>query len=173
MADTRDMGSLVPAYAEIPENRIGIDGKLDLNVGLWFEGVWITKSKDIGLLTNQEIFCIGTDYTFSMGNGLYVLLEQLLVANDEQAFQFSRKISYSGLSLSYPIGIVDNLSAIFYYDWENNNSYNFINWNHNFRYLSFYLMAYWNPENYNLPQNGDAGDTFAGPGIQVMLVFNH
>jgi hypothetical protein len=173
MADTRGMGPQVQEYDQIPENRIGLDTKVDLKVGLWFEGTWITKSRDIGELTNQEIFCFGADYTFGIGNGIYVLFEQLLYANGEQPFQFLQKVPYSGFTLTYPIGIVDNLSAIIYYDWDNNNAYNFINWNHNFRHISFYLMGYWNPEQYNLPQNGAGNDTFAGPGIQVMLVYNH
>ena len=167
------MGPQIPEYDQIPENRIGLDTKVDLKVGLWFEGTWITKSKDIGEFTNQEILCIGTDYTFGIGNGLYVLFEQLLYAYCEQPFEFQQKISYSGFTLTYPIGIVDNISAIIYYDWDNNNAYNFINWNHNFKHISFYLMGYWNPEQYNLPQYGAATDTFAGPGIQVMLVYNH
>jgi hypothetical protein len=173
MADTRDMGPLVPAYEKIPENRIGIDTKLDFDFGIWFEGVWITKSKDLGILTNQEIFTLGADYTLPMGNGLYFLFEQLLYSNDEKPFEMEHLTSYSGLTITYPIGVTDNLSAIIYYDWDNHYLYNFVNWNHRFKWLDFYLMAYWNPKDYNLPQNGDAGDTFAGPGVQIMLVFNH
>ncbi len=126
-----------------------------------------------GIYTNQEIFSAGIDYTFGIGNGLYVLFEQFLYSNDEEAFGFSEPISYSGLSLNYPIGIADKISAIIYYDWQSHNSYNFINWNHNFRHVAFYLMAYWNPRTYILPQNGDISNIYAGPGIQVMVVYNH
>jgi len=172
--DTRDLAQSIPAtYEHVPENRIGLDARMDVAVGLWFESTWIRKSRNSGMFTNQEIFSAGADYTLGVGNGLYILCEQLIYSNDEKAFAFEQLVSYTGVSLSYPIGIADRLNAIFYYDWNNNNAYNFINWNHNFRYISIYVMAYWNPEHYNLPQNGNINDTFAGPGIQLMLVYNH
>ena len=171
--DTRDMGNGVPAFADLSENRIGLDGKLDFGVGLWFEGCWINKSKNIGNITNQEILNIGVDNTFKIGRGLNTTFEQLLVASDEYAFAFSNNIVFSALSISYPLGIVDNLNAIIYYDWSNNTSYNFVNWNHNFKYLTLYLMGYWNPQNFLLPQQGNIGNSYSGKGVQVMLVYNY
>jgi hypothetical protein len=171
--DTRALSPTIPVYEKVPENRIGLDAKIDLAVGLWLEGTWIHKGMNSGIYTNQEIFCAGADYTFGIGNGLYVLCEQFLYSSDEEAFSFTDAISYTGISFSYPVGIADNLSAIIYYDWTSHNSYNFVNWNHNFRHLAFYLMAYWNPEQFNLPQNGNISNTFAGPGLQVMLVYDH
>jgi len=80
--DTRDLVNNVPAFTKIPENRIGIDGKWDLGVGLWFEGSWVNKSTDIGTLTNQEIMNVGADNTFKIGKGLTTTLENLFVASD-------------------------------------------------------------------------------------------
>jgi len=171
--DTRDMGYGVPAFAEIPENRIGLDAKWDLGVGLWFEGTWISKSKDVGNLTNQEILNIGADNTFGIGKGLTATFEQLLVASDKHAFAFNNNVLFSGLSLSYPLGLVDNVNAIVYYDWKSNAAYNFLNWNHNFKNISFYLMGYWNPQNFLLPQQGNVGSSYSGQGIQAMLVYNY
>jgi len=173
VADMRDMGFARPRFFEVPENRIGLDAKWDLGVGIWFEGAWINKSKIIGQLTNQEIFNVGIENTFKAGNGLTVLFEQLLVANDEHAFRFSNPVFISALSISYPLGLNDNINGIVYFDWDNKKSYNFINWNHRFKYFSTYLMAYWNPETYNLPQQGPGANTYTGPGVQVMLVYNH
>ena len=172
-ADTRELGNSIPSYARISENRFGIDGKWDLGVGLWFEGSWISKNKNLGIFTNQEILNCGTDYTFGIGNGLNVIFEHLLVSYDETAFKFARTVSFSGTSLSYPLGMSDNVSAILYYDWTNNNLYNFLNWKRQFNKISFYLMAYWNPKNYNLPQQSGSENLFAGKGIQIMLVYNH
>ena len=132
IADTRKMGGIVPQFSEIRENKLGFDIKLDLIVGLWFEGSWVTKNKELGMFTNQEILNAGTDYTFGIGNGLYVGFEQLLAANDEKAFYFRNTTSFSLLSLSYPVGLFDNISGIVYYDWKNRNSYNFLNWQRQF-----------------------------------------
>lgn len=171
--DMFDYGYISASDSRIPENRIGIDGKWDLGTGLWFEGTWINKGTDLGSLTNQEIFNIGADNTIPVGNGLHVVFEQLFAANDKYPFEFRNNIFFSGLSLSYPVSMNDNLSAIMYYDWENTDAYNFINWNHNFKYLSLFLIAYLNPREYNLPQQNSAGNLYAGPGVQVMLVYNH
>jgi hypothetical protein len=173
VADTRELGNGIPAYERVRENRLGLDGKWDLGIGLWFEGAWIGKTKNLGSLTNEEIFGAGTDYTFGIGNGLNAVLEHLLVTFDEQAFRFEKNIVFSGLSLSYPLGISDQLGAIAYYDWTGKNSYNFVNWKHQMNNFSFYLMAFLNPENYQLPQLQEGGSLFAGRGIQIMLVFNH
>jgi hypothetical protein len=37
----------------------------------------------------------------------------------------------------------------------------------------FYIMAYWNPESFQLPALTDSQNIFAGKGIQIMFVFNH
>ncbi len=166
-------GFLSDAYARVPENRIGIDGKWNLGFGIWFEGTWINKSKNTGSFTNQEILNIGADNDFSLGNGLHITFEQLLAGNGKRPFQFTDKLFFSGISLNYPLTLNDNLSAIIFYDWENIASYNFINWNHNFKNIALYLMAYLNPDKYNLPQQSSAATFYAGPGVQVMLVYNY
>jgi hypothetical protein len=172
-ADTRGMGDTIPSYARVPENRVGIDGKWDWLIGFWFEGAWIGKSKNTGIFTHEEILNFGADYTFGLGNGLNVVVEQLLFSYDENAFAFANLFSFTGTSLSYPLGISDNISAIVYYDWKNNDLYNFVNWKRQFNKFFFYLMAFWNPEQYMMPQQAESGELFAGKGIQIMLVYNH
>jgi len=157
----------------IPENRIGLDGKWDLGVGLWFEAVWMNKSKNIGTFTNQTSLSVGTDYTFGVGNGLNVIFEQLLFAYDEKPFQMNNPFVFSTLSLNYPISLNDNLSAMVYYDWINNGVYNMATWNHQFNNLTLYCMGYSNPKNYKMPLTANDVNLFAGTGVQVMLVWNH
>ncbi len=173
ITDTRNLAGIVPQYSEVTENRIGFDFKLDLVAGLWFEGTWVTKNKNLGMYTNQEIINAGADYTFSIGNGLYIIFEQLLVANDEKAFNFRNKSLFSLFSLSYPVSLTDNISGIVYYDWKNNYTYNFLNWQKQFNNITLYFIGYWNPVNYNLPAQGTDQRLFAGKGIQIMFVLNH
>jgi hypothetical protein len=175
IADTRDLATLIPIQpiSKVPENKFGFDVKLDMVVGLWFEGSWTHKNKDLGLFTNQEILNAGTDYTFGLGNGLYVIYEQLVASNDKNPFAFQNTTTFSLLSLSYPIGIFDNVSGIVYYDWRNRKSYNFLNWQKQFNNITIYFMGYWNPVIYNIPAQGEGPNLFAGRGIQVMVVWNH
>lgn len=173
VADSEDLNDMIPSYSEIPENRLGLDAKWDLVVGLWFEGAWVHKSKDMGSLTNQEIFTAGTDYTFGIGSGLNITLEHMLIAYDETAFQFSQTNNLTALSARYPIGMFDNLNIILYYDWANNAMYNFINWYRQFDKYSLYVMGYWNPENNQLPTMGAEENLYQGIGLQLMFVLNH
>lgn len=173
IADSREINEAIPSFKEISENKIGLDLKLDLLVGLWFEGSLTTKNKDLGIFTNQEIYNVGIDYTFGIGNGLYVVYEQLFSSYNEEIFGFENNTSFSLLSLSYPIGIFNNLSGILYYDWKSNKSYNFINWQFSFNKLSLHLMAFWNPEIYNIPTQQTDLNLMSGRGIQIMLVYNH
>jgi hypothetical protein len=172
--DTRGIDASIPGFADVSENRLGLDGKWDLGVGLWFEGSWINKRNDVGLLTNQLIANVGTDYTFGIGNGVNVIFEQLLIAYDRKPFDVEDPVFFSALSLNYPVGLFDNIGAMLYYNWLTNQTYNLVNWKRQFNSLYLYIIAFWNPDVYVLPQQQrGTGNTFAGKGIQVMFVFNH
>ena len=173
VTNTEGLGNSIPAYPEVAENRLGLDGKWDLGVGLWFEGTWVNKTRDLGMFSNQEILNVGTDNTFSIGNGLNVVFEQLLLSYDKKAFSFTQSIVFSGLSLSYPISLIDNLSTISYYDYTNKSSYNLMTLKRQYNKISLYLMAFWNPKTYLLPQQTNSANFYSGKGIQFMLVFNH
>lgn len=173
VADTRELDSLVPAYDEIPENRIGLDARFDYVIGCWFETTYTRKSMGLGIFTNQEVINLGVDYTFGLGNGLYGIFEQLIYSTDQEAYAFENTVTFSLLSLSYPIGLFDNLSAIIYYNWTDNSLYNFINWQRDFSHFTLYVMAYWNPDDYYVPLQHSAENLYAGKGLQVMLVLNH
>jgi hypothetical protein len=173
VANTRARGALMPELDYIPENRFGLDVRVDYVVGMWVEGAWIQKTKDMGLYTHQEMMNVGMDYTFGIGNGLSVTLEHLLAAYDSRVFALENRTSFSALSFSYPLGLFDHLTAIFYRDWTNNNLYSFVNWQRQYNKITLYLMAYWNPGQYNLPAQRGSESLFAGRGIQIMFVFNH
>lgn len=157
----------------IPENRYAFDIKLDVEIGLWVEAVWINKRVNTGPMSNQEMINIGADYTFGIGNGLNLIAEHLILSYDEKPFRFSNKINMSAVSLSYPAGLSDNLGYIAYYDWKNGGLYNFINWRHDFNKFKLHLMGYLNPKSYNLPVTGNNSAVYSGSGIQIMLVYNH
>jgi hypothetical protein len=173
VSDTRDLEGFLPSFAKVQENRIGLDVRVDLVVGAWLEGSWVNNNENLGSFTNQELFNIGVDYTFGIGRGLYMIFEQLLLAYDEQAFAFENPTNFSLLSLSYPLGLFSNIQGIVYYDWDNNSLYNFINLQRDFKHFSMYLMAYWNPEEYRIPNQEMEQNLYAGRGIQLMFVLNH
>ncbi len=173
VADSRSMPEASHRYDKIPEHRIGFDARFDNVIGYWVEATWKTMGKDMGIMTNQELLNLGVDYTFGIGNGLFVTFEQLVGAFDERPFELNEPITFSLLNASYPVGLFDNISYILYYDWRNHSVYNFINWQRQFNKLTLHLMGYWNPSDYQIPTITTSEMLFAGTGIQIMLVFNH
>ncbi|MBI0397669.1 hypothetical protein [Cyclobacterium marinum] len=172
-ANTTTLGH-VSALNKIPENRIGLDGKWDLGIGLWFEGVYIHKEKNVQNLTNQTLLNIGVDYTFPLGTGLNAVLEHMQVNFDEKQFSVNNGMHISAATFMYPISFFDNLSTVFYYDWASKNTSFFLNYSHQFQKLTGYLMAYYNPENTQTGiQQNELFNQFQGPGIRLMLVYNH
>jgi hypothetical protein len=165
--------SFVPQYEKIPEDRFGLDGKWDVKVGLWFEATYSRKARELGIFTHQSLLNVGADYTFKLGNGLSVMGEHLLASFDEEALAFSQPLNISALTATYPLGFFDNLTTVLYYNWTGGDFSFFVNYNHQFRKISAYVMAYYNPEMQQGIQQNDFVNNFAGPGIRIMLVYNH
>lgn len=174
IADNTGVTGFDKIYDRIPEDRFGFDAKWDLKIGLWLEGSWTSKWKNIGLLTNEEILNAGLDYTFKLGNGLYLAYEQLILATAEKAFDMRNRSIFSLVMANYPVGLFDKLSGIVYYDWTANKMYNFLSWQRQYDKITIYVMGYWNPEAFLLPSSSSSNTSlFSGKGIQLMIVFNH
>ncbi len=162
------------SFEQIPEDRVGFDGKWDVEVGLWLEVSHIRKSKKVGRLTNQTLLNAGVDYTFALGNGLNVVAEHLFMGMDEKALQFKDNINMSASTMSYPVGLWGNLSTVFYYDWGTNGFTFFTNYERRFKKLTGYAMAYYNSgHQQGIVQAYETINTFQGPGIRLMIVYNH
>ena len=159
----------------IPENRIGLDGKWDVGVGLWFESAYIKKQQNVGELTNQTLFTLGSDYTFGIGSGLNVVFEHMVLGYDESNIGFATHYNTSAVSISYPIGFFDHLSFFTTYSWEFRAASYFLNYQHDFRKITGYFMAYFTPKTSSsfVYNSNDFVNSFTGPGLRVMLVFNH
>jgi hypothetical protein len=174
VADNRGMTIFDKFYDKIPEDRFGIDAKWDLNAGLWIESSWTRKWKNIGTLTNEELFNAGIDYTFGVGNGLYMAYEQLIVSTGTNPFEFRNNSLFSLVTANYPVGLFDRFTGIVYFNWTTNKIYNFLSWQRQYDRITIYLMGYLNPETVILPASSFGNtDLFSGKGIQLMFVFNH
>lgn len=163
----------IQQYEHIAENRFGLDGKWDVTVGIWFEATYTTKNKDLGDLTNQSLLNLGADYTFGLGNGLNVVAEHLISSFNKDAFSFKNTDNTTAISTSYPLNFFDNVSAMYYYNWNKKDSTVFLNYEHQFKDLSGYVMLYYNPEVQQGIQNNELTTNFSGPGIRLMLVYNY
>jgi hypothetical protein len=163
-------GSPLPV-APVPEDRFAVDGKWDLGVGVWFEGSLTHQRSPLLPLTYQRALTLGMDYTFGLGRGLNVMAEQFRLASSTSAFGRGDGLSFSGLLLRYPLGLLDEVTGIFYYDWKNKNVYRFVNWKRTYDSLSLNLMLFWNPDELLVFQGQPGSSSFAGTGFQLLLAF--
>ncbi len=172
---TADAGNipLVEPVEKIPEDRFGLDGKWDLEIGVWFEASYLHRSKNVGILTNQTMLTVGADYTFGIGNGLNAVVEHMITTADVKPFAFSGTSNTTALSVSYPLGLFDNINGFFYYSWTTSVYSAFVNYEHQFKRVRGYIMAYYNASGQQDNQQHDFVNEFSGPGIRLMLVYNH
>jgi hypothetical protein len=138
------------------------------------ETSFVQQDIEIPELRSKKLLNAGVDYTLGIGGGLMLMGEQFMVSSSENMFEGGETASFTAISANYPVSIIDNLTYIFYYDWANSGVYNFINWGMTWDKINLYIMAYWNPDYYNLYQSlNDQATLYTGKGFQVQFVFNH
>jgi roadblock/LC7 domain-containing protein len=155
------------------ENRIALDAKMDLVVGLWTEIALIHQDLNYTEQHYKTMLNVGMDYTFGLGNGLNMMAEGFGYLQGEESFANDEGIAFGLLSAAYPVNIIHNVSAMLFYDFTNNNFYRFINWTVAYDKWSFYVMGFWNPETYSLYNVDPRTSLYGGWGFQLMAVFNH
>ena len=160
-------------YYSSPEHRIGFDSKIDIGFGMWTELTYVHRTKNIGILTNQLLLNLGVDYTFRIGNGLTVSKEYLFSDSTDSMTNESLRRGFSALSFNYPLGLSSSLSGLIYQQWNNNTQTLMLNYQQQFNNLSGYIILYYNPKTVEGIQQNDIFQSFSGPGIQFLIVFNH
>lgn len=167
------LGQTALGDESIPEDRLGLDGKWDVGIGIWAEAAITHQQIDLPDMKYQRLLNLGLDYTFGLGNGLHAMLENFSYETSDKVFGAGENIKFSAASLGYPLGLLDMITTMIYYDWKNQNWYRFINWQRTYNRWQFFLIGFWNPEQFQIYQNQRENSLFAGRGLQVMIVLNH
>lgn len=152
------------------EFRVGLEAKWDIGPGIWFEESFIHRDILKSRFRNQHLFTLGTDYTFSLGHGLYVLTEHLVSHSGEEPFGSGKTTQFSAFMADYPVGLTDRISGILFLDWKNKNLYRFFTWQKTTDQWSFYVMLFWNPKVLFLPYH-DTSSWF-GKGGQFLIAWH-
>ena len=164
----------IPGGTFVPEDRLGLDGKWNVGVGLWGEAAVVHEGTALAVPRWQRFWTVGADYTVGVGNGLYVLAEFSRFDTLSSALGAGGGGSFTGLLVNYPVGIVDRVSAIVYRSWSAHQWFRILTWQRAYDAWTLYLLAFWNPEQ---PQGLEAaqqqGQAFAGSGLQLLVTFNH
>lgn len=159
------------------ESRIGLDGKWDFGIGLWFESS-ITVSDVPAASTTlvprvQDMWNVGADYTLPFGSGVGVTLEYFRYHGGNDFLLGVNAVNILGTMLTYPLSMLDNLSGMVFYLPEQNKWMNYLSWARTYDNLKIYAIGYWNPDNVQLVSaQSQSRNMFAGKGIQIMLNYN-
>jgi len=163
-------GFYLPDYTE---NRLGLDGQWDLGVGLWFEFVWQEQRADGLPYDWAKMITVGLDYTFNIGNGLYIVAEHMVAVSSNEPFGWDEKTEVSACSVSYPIGLLDSLQAIGYYSWEQKKYYQHLSWRRAYDRVALNVSLFYYPESTGEDAGFSRSPLVSGYGGQVMITFNH
>jgi len=161
-----------PEQDVFAEDRIGLDGKWDIGVGLWLEATLTRQDLDAPQPRYRRLASIGTDYTFPVGNGIHLLGEHFVANVAEDAFGDGDSASISALSCDYPLGLFDSLAAFVYYDWDGDTWSPTVQWRRTYDQWQLHVSAF-HAESENLPDGIESNTRPSGNGVHVMLVFNH
>ena len=173
--DAANGGAAQPAGERTnpPEDRLGFDGKWDLGVGVWVEADLTRQGYVVIPLRYQRTLTVGLDYTFGLGNGLHVLAEHLNAAVAAGVWEKGAARDFTGLTLDYPLGVLDRLSGMAFYGGSTGDWYRLLTWRRTYDHWSFYVIGFWNPDRYQIFPGRTGASLFAGKGIQLTIVFNH
>ena len=167
-ADLRTLGG---GYA--PEDRYGLDGKWNLGIGVWGEAALVHQRTPAGVPAYQRFWTVGADYTVGVGNGLYLLGEYARLDAPPSPLASGPGTGLSGLLASYPVGILDKVSAIVYRGWQARQWYRIVTWQRTYDAWTLYLLAFWNPAQPVALGVGQQSEALGGRGVQLMAAFNH
>ncbi len=172
-ADPNTLGIPLPLHLDAyKEQKFGLDCKWDWKIGLWLETSLNHQDYIFPDLEWQRLTTVGVDYTFNLGNGLYFMTEYFNYTTSDAPFSKGDGLDFSALSANYPLGLLDTVTGMVYYDWDNHDWYRFVNFQRSLDNWQFYLMLFWNPEQLNVYGLTDS-ILFADKGFQIMIVFNH
>jgi hypothetical protein len=102
-----------------------------------------------------------------------VLTEYFNLSVSEKLLGTGEKIKLAAILMDYPLGMFDKINFFCYYNQNDKEFYNFVNWKRTLDNWLFHLMAFWNPATIIFQKLPTSTSFFSGKGIQLMVVFNH
>jgi hypothetical protein len=151
------------------EVRLALDGRWDIEIGLWFESVLQQQESDHLPFQWTKLMMLGTDYTLPLGNGLHILGEHMATISSENPMGWDDDVHISAFSLNYPLGYFDNLSAIGTCSWDEPEYYQYLAWQRTWDNWILNLSLFRYPKSSAHQREASA----RGYGGQMLVIFNH
>lgn len=158
---------------EYRETKVALDGRWDVELGLWFESVLQKNDHDLIPYKWTSMTTLGTDYTFDVGNGLHVIGEHMFSAASKEVFGTDVNSHISAVMMNYPISLFDGIMGMMFFSWDNHQLYKFVQWQRTYDNFIISLNMFHYPEG-NLPSFGNSdGLPNQGYGFQFTVIYNH
>lgn len=162
------------ATLAVAEDRLGLDGKWDLGIGLSFEATLQRQhfGRPGNYLDWQRAITLGLDYTFGIGSGFGLQVEHMVAAQADEPLgrSYSGERQVTALVLSYPVSLLDNLRGFVYFDWKEQSLYRLVSWQRTYDRWLWNVSAFWNPDR---PSAFVGTTSTAGKGLLFTLALNH
>lgn len=156
-----------------PELRLGLDHRVDTVFGAWLEAALELREREIergtagGLTTIPRQMLnatLGLDYTFDLGNGLYILTEQNLQLSGAKPADYTGARGQSALLLNYPLGLLDGLQLAAIYDWYENRGQGRLAWRRTYDLITWELAL--------TLERGFPGEASRSPSLSLSLNYD-
>lgn len=122
------------------ETKLGFDLRKDYVLGFWAE-TSLSFLHGGDETANSSLLTAGADYTISVGNGIYLLLENLFISEIDDGF-LPNKAKSAAFQIQYPVNLFDSVQSIVTYDWQLEQYNLFLSYARSYDYLTVYLNFY-------------------------------
>jgi hypothetical protein len=161
--------SVAWADASPREYRVALDGRWDYGIGFWFENA--VNQYSAKTINAENFVTIGADYTFGLGNGLYLVAERLHWWRSDDPLGPGAMQRFTGLSASYNFGMIDNVRLMVFFTENDQQFFRFLSWSRTYDNVVFYLNSYWNPDNARFMESANVPG--GGYGFQLAVIYNY
>jgi hypothetical protein len=155
------------------EDRVGLDGKWDVGMGLWFEVSVIRTDSTVLRDRWRPSYCLGADYTFGIGRGLTLVGEHFYLDGTVPRLSPSAELKLTALTATYPVGVANTLTGAVYYEWSRDDVYRFVEWRRTYDHWRVHLIGFWNPDRASIFAPGSQTSALTGKGVELVVVASY
>jgi hypothetical protein len=155
------------------ENRIGLDGRWDVGIGIWGEGVLTHRGAGHPADPWLSLATIGADYTFAWGNGLSVTCEHAVGNDGARLAALRPAANMTALAATYPLTALNGVSLMIFHDWRSGAWFRLATLSHTEDAGSVHLLVFRNPDVDLVSHAGSMALPFGGTGVLLLAAFYH
>ena len=115
----------------------------------------------------------GADYTFGIGNGVHVLLENMTIDTSDDLFNIDNSVNITALSVDYPLGMIDSLTIMGYYLWDTQTYLSYFIWNRIYDTIIVNVTMFNHATDSVVTDSSIQFGSQGGYGGQLTFIYNH